>query len=56
MKINPKIRVLFSSGYANDHHNLADLPQIVDSIQKPYRTEDLASKVREVLDLARATK
>ncbi len=47
------MRVLFSSGYADSQFDLADFPQIVGFIQKPYRVEELGNRVREVLDEAR---
>ncbi|MCI0742548.1 MAG: ATP-binding protein, partial [Gemmataceae bacterium] len=50
--INPQVRVLFSSGYSNDYHDLSGFPQIVGFIQKPYRVDDLANKVRFLLDSA----
>ena len=53
---DPGVRVLFSSGYSNDYHDLADIPQIVGYIQKPYRVEELANKVREILDRVRQHK
>ena len=48
----PDIRVLFTSGYSEnsiDHHGRLDPG--VHLLQKPYRSEKLARKVREVLDL-----
>jgi DNA-binding response OmpR family regulator len=54
-RLEPSPRVLFSSGYSTEHHNLADFPPIVGFIQKPYRVENLASEVRAVLDKARRT-
>ncbi len=53
--VNPHIRVLFSSGYSNDYHDLSGFQQIVGFIQKPYRVDDLANKVRVLLDGARAS-
>jgi two-component system cell cycle sensor histidine kinase/response regulator CckA len=51
MSIRPGIRLLFISGYTADviaHHGV--LEDGVHFIQKPYSMEDLAAKVREVLD------
>ncbi|RTM08920.1 MAG: PAS domain S-box protein [Bradyrhizobiaceae bacterium] len=51
-QIAPGIRVLFTSGYSEnsiDHHGRLDPG--VHLLQKPYRSEKLARKVREVLDL-----
>lgn len=56
IRINQDVRVLFSSGYTTNYHDLAGFRQIVGYIQKPYRAEQLASKVREVLDSANRTK
>ncbi len=48
--INPKLRVLFTSGYTDDviaHHGV--LEDGTDFIQKPYTSAALTTKVREVL-------
>jgi two-component system, cell cycle sensor histidine kinase and response regulator CckA len=50
-KINPKIKVLLSSGYSTD----SEVKEIMQKggsglIQKPYKDEDLIRKVRMVLD------
>jgi CheY-like chemotaxis protein len=48
----PGTRVLFTSGYTEDsivHHGRLDPG--VHLLQKPYRSDRLAQKVREVLDL-----
>ena len=47
----PEIKILYMSGYTDDaivHHGV--LEKGVNYIQKPFTTEGLASKVREVLD------
>jgi DNA-binding LytR/AlgR family response regulator len=49
-KLNPGLRVIFSSGYADSavaHHG--GLDQGVHLLNKPYRRSDLAKKVREAL-------
>jgi PAS domain S-box-containing protein len=49
---NPAIRILFTSGYTEDsivHHGRLDPG--VHLLQKPYRSDKLAQKVRDVLDL-----
>ncbi len=49
--VYPRIKCVFMSGYAADviaHHGVLD--EGVHFIQKPFSTEDLASKVREALD------
>ena len=49
--VRPGIRVIFTSGYANEliaQHNLLD-PSLV-YISKPFSAETLAGTVREVLD------
>jgi len=55
--LDPKIKVLYMSGYADNtivHHGV--LEKGVSYIQKPFTMEGLARKVREVLesDLARS--
>jgi PAS domain S-box-containing protein len=60
--IRPRLKVLFSSGYSENaivHHGRLD--KGVNFLGKPYTRDDLARKVREVLDaahrpLARATR
>jgi CheY-like chemotaxis protein len=60
--IRPRLKVLFSSGYSENaiiHHGRLD--KGVSFLGKPYTRDDLARKVREVLDaphrpLARATR
>jgi two-component system cell cycle sensor histidine kinase/response regulator CckA len=48
-----KVRVLFSSGHADDAMNgTADLPDGVAFLQKPWTLEDLFSSVRAALDAA----
>jgi signal transduction histidine kinase/CheY-like chemotaxis protein len=48
-QINPRIRVLFTTGYIDDA--AADAVSAVEEVlPKPYRNEDLALKVRNLLD------
>jgi PAS domain S-box-containing protein len=50
-KINPDLRVLFTSGYTENaivHHGRLD--RGVHLLNKPYRRQDLAVKIRNVLD------
>ena len=50
-RIRPGLKVLFTSGYASAavmRKNKSDMPG--DLLRKPYRREDLARKVRQVLD------
>jgi CheY-like chemotaxis protein len=48
--INPQLRVLLSSGYANEKHRLeAVLKEGAGFIQKPYTRVELLRKMREVL-------
>jgi CheY-like chemotaxis protein len=51
-KADAKVPVLFSSGYAVEQHALGDFPQVVGYLNKPYRMDELAKKIREVLDRA----
>ena len=49
--MNPKLRVLFSTGYASDGlHRRFALDDSLDVIHKPYSVSRLLNKVREVLD------
>ncbi len=49
--INPQVKVLLSSGYSTNGEVGEILKQGVSGfVQKPYREEELAAKVREVLD------
>lgn len=50
-KGNPKLRVLFMSGYTDDaivHHGVLD--QEISFIQKPFETDELLLRVRQALD------
>jgi len=50
--INPKIKVLLSSGYSTNEEVGGILKEGVGGfVQKPYRDEELIGKVREILDL-----
>jgi CheY-like chemotaxis protein len=54
-RIRPGLPVLFMSGYTNDEIIRRGLVSPgVPFLQKPFSPEDLATKVREVLDAARA--
>ena len=49
--VSPELKILFTSGYTEDviaHHGVLD--EGLDFIAKPYSPQDLAKKVREVLD------
>ena len=50
-KIRPEMRVLYMSGYSGDavaRHGISDFEGAF--LQKPFNTESLIGKVREVLD------
>lgn len=50
-KVKPSQKILFSSGYsASGIHESFIVPGEVHFIQKPYRAQELARKVRQVLD------
>ena len=51
----PGIRVILTSGYSHEYHRTADLAREFEFITKPYRPSDLASKVRDVMNLPPAT-
>jgi FixJ family two-component response regulator len=47
----PNMRVLYTSGFTDDaiaHHRVLD--KGINFLQKPFRIEELALKVRQVLD------
>lgn len=49
--LNSNVRVIFLTGYAKDSAELATLPPDANGLlQKPFQVEDLAAKVRSVLD------
>ena len=50
-ELRPDIDILFTTGYA-DNSALAGTPGLTaaDVITKPYRNEDLATRIRHVLD------
>ncbi|MEQ8347773.1 MAG: PAS domain-containing protein [Sneathiellaceae bacterium] len=55
LRLRPDLPVLFTSGYAENaivHHGRLDAG--VHLLNKPYRQQDLAAKLREVLEQARA--
>jgi two-component system, cell cycle sensor histidine kinase and response regulator CckA len=53
-ELRPDAAVLFISGYASDL--LAELGPDVDVLQKPFSTDELLARVREVLDALPASK
>jgi CheY-like chemotaxis protein len=53
--LNPKISVVFATGYSNETSVLADLVQRgVPVLRKPYSPAALCRRIREVLDAAGA--
>jgi PAS domain S-box-containing protein len=48
-KLRPDIRVLFSSGYADDRYR-DRLPDDAELLKKPFRVEDLLHRIRAKLD------
>ncbi len=50
-KINPEIKILISSGFS-DSEKVASIKKdrLVDILFKPYKAEELAKKVRTILD------
>jgi CheY-like chemotaxis protein len=53
-RIDPEVRVLFSSGYAAEKVLGNDTGGVLGFVNKPYRPQDLATTVRQVLDRVRA--
>jgi two-component system cell cycle sensor histidine kinase/response regulator CckA len=49
-RLNPHVRVLFSTGYCNDQQAVKAVPQVCGYLPKPYRAEELTLKVRQMLD------
>jgi PAS domain S-box-containing protein len=54
LEVDPKVRVLFASGYSAEQINDLKSDRILGFIGKPYRPEDLAHMVRTALDAAKA--
>jgi PAS domain S-box-containing protein len=50
LAVNPRVRVLFSSGYSGDHLTDDDRGRAAGFVNKPYRPEELARTVRAALD------
>jgi hypothetical protein len=50
LKINPRVRVLFSSGYSAEHVTESEKDGVLGFINKPYRPQELANTVRDALD------
>ena len=49
VRLDPNVRVLFSSGFSNEHLDLNEFPQVRGFLSKPYRAEQLLQKIAEVL-------
>jgi DNA-binding NtrC family response regulator len=50
-KIDPRMKVLFASGYAMNNITNEELTESgFDFIRKPFRPKDLLIKLREILD------
>lgn len=47
-KVNPTLKVLFTSGYTKDH--IIEFEDEVNFISKPYSLKSLTQKIREILD------
>jgi len=51
-RMNQNVRVVFLTGYGKESTELVTLPADADGfLQKPFQVEDLAAKVRSVLDM-----
>ena len=53
-EINPRLRVLFASGYTSEQLSHEEREQIAGFIVKPYRPSELTRRVRESLDQSRS--
>jgi PAS domain S-box-containing protein len=53
VEMDPGIRVLFSSGYSAEHIPATEFSQVLGFLNKPYRADELAAKLRATLDQAR---
>jgi PAS domain S-box-containing protein len=50
-EMNPSSKILISSGYMHNNRGYADFREGIDGIvKKPYKTEELTRKVRQILD------
>lgn len=49
-ELNPAVRILFASGYSAEHVASSDGDHLQDFVSKPYRPDELARAVREILD------
>jgi CheY-like chemotaxis protein len=52
LRIDPKVRVLFASGYTAEHISESEHEGILGFISKPYQPEIMARTVRVALDRA----
>jgi PAS domain S-box-containing protein len=48
-RLNPRVPVLFSSGFASEVVDLNEMPQVRGFLPKPYRAEQLVNQVNEIL-------
>jgi PAS domain S-box-containing protein len=49
-RIDPRVRVLFASGYSSEHVAVPNQQGVLGFISKPYRPHELAAAVRAALD------
>ena len=49
-RIDPAVKVLFSSGYSVDQIDPADMHKVCGFVIKPYAPEELLSNVRQALE------
>jgi PAS domain S-box-containing protein len=54
VEIDPRVRVLFTSGFTSDQAALDRHEAVLGFVAKPYRAEELARRVRDALDRGRA--
>ena len=50
LKINPSLKVMFASGYAEEELSVEDKEHILGFIKKPYRPDVLLQAIRDVFD------
>lgn len=53
LRLDPAVRVLFSSGYSSELVTESDREGVLGFVNKPYRPHELAKSIRATLDATR---